>query len=471
MRPSISSGPGLGGITTVRTDLANESLYGRLAAHFCVHLSGLPETTLPEHVLSRPLFRPWLPQWSRRMAAFLGCTPAEFARLRGTDLVGAGDVQLVLSQSLRFCRSCLRDGYHSVIFQHMAVFRCERHNEALHEGCPYCRLRITPSVRTVRDFPWHCPNCEVSLAKVRLQGEGRDDAAGHDLALQAWRPVLRRGAVEVTNVRHLSLNALVGGGASAVVSRHVQRAIAFEEPGSSQGWRFRTEVVPVGKEEVAFAREHPELGRSAANAGLAPLLQWLSRHCPSASGACHLAERLGRDPGGQRVNRRVGVLGALLCKTLYCYGLMEDFRGIHSLGRTDLRFLSRICAPIRYTQPIVECPRLDARLLQLEVLSLFAKLLAGFRDGTPLVQLDWLRPPEPVFYVPSWVARPDGCGGMLVHVRTRATEATLKRLFARFRFRAFALDPNLPAGSRAEALFADLVDAAAGHHVPQNRDS
>ncbi|MFB2351717.1 hypothetical protein, partial [Priestia megaterium] len=78
----------------------------------------------------------------------------------------------------------LRDGYHSVIFQHMAVFRCDQHNEALQESCPYCHRRIIPSVRTVRDFPWHCTNCEASLANV-LHGQGRDDADGHDLALQA----------------------------------------------------------------------------------------------------------------------------------------------------------------------------------------------------------------------------------------------------------------------------------------------
>lgn len=455
MRPTIPSGPGFGGITTVRTDLANDSLYGRLAAHFCVHLSGLSETTLPEHALSRPLFGPWLPQWSKRLAAFIRCSPAEFARLRGKDLVGTGDFQLELSQSLRFCRSCLREGYHSIVFQHLAVFRCEQHNEALHEGCPYCHRRITPSVRTVRDFPWYCPSCETSLINVRPEGQGRGDPASYDLALQAWRPALRGDPTEARNMRYLNLNALVGRSASAAVSRHVQRAIAFGEVRPQQNWRFRTEVLPVSKEEVTIGTERPQLSQNTAAAGLASLLQWFSKHCPAATEACRLGERLGRDPGGMRINQQASVVGALLCKTLYCYGLMEDFRGVHSLGRTDLGFLSQISAPVRYTQPIAQCPRLDARLLQLEILSLFAKLLAGFRRGTALIQLDWLRPPEPVLYVPSWVARPDDHGGVLIHLRTRATEASLKRLFMRYQLASFAPGQNVPHGSRTEKILAD----------------
>jgi hypothetical protein len=143
---------------------------------------------------------------------------------------------------------------------------------------------------------------------------------------------------------------------------------------------------------------------------------------------------------------------------LHCYGLIEDFVSIHEGRATTLSVRSQRQAPVRHTNAIVISKDLDQRLLQWEIMGLFALLLAGSRNNEPLWHLDWLRCPDPLSYAPSWVARRDGEGAK-VWLRTRGTESSVKRLFARYTGRLFRHDPNPERSSRS---YCDLNASGCG---------
>jgi hypothetical protein len=317
MRPSISACLTEEAVRYVRTDLTNDSLYARLAAHFCVHHNSLREIGLQSNVFHQPLFRDWLPHWDKNLGAFLGCSAEEVGRMRGIDLTHSR-CGLTVSHDLRFCRSCLSQGYHSIVFQHWALHKCPYHEEALLNACPQCRRSITPSVASVLEFPYLCSNCGMRLSSLAMQRRRTCDPRELDTAPLAWRRLLADAATHPLSIA-VGRTSQFARSTAAVVSRKVQRAFLFAAPAWGPQCAFQTQVVSVGRDEIDRSQVPPWVSVTLAVEGLAPLLRWFSRECPGADEACALYWQLRRPDSGIRLNMEVSVLGALLCKTLYCY--------------------------------------------------------------------------------------------------------------------------------------------------------
>lgn len=127
------------------------------------------------------------------------------------------DIGLV-STTIRYCRSCLKNAYHSVLFQLIAVQRCPVHNEELVDYCPRCGHPLTPNV----DAPWACVRCGHIL--VHLTGldflevfrRGAETGAFDQLreALSASTP---HGSLDAAYVNNpATYRAFVAGNANTV---------------------------------------------------------------------------------------------------------------------------------------------------------------------------------------------------------------------------------------------------------------
>lgn len=423
MRPSISTASTTGFALRVNSSLRNESVYGRLTSHFSVHFGAWQDTS-HAYLEKLPIFANWSSRGTATLANFLACERADIERMQGRDLGKPGS-QIALS--LRFCESCMREGYHPVLFQHLALFRCDRHGELLRERCPHCLHSITPTVSNIRRFPWMCDSCEAPLSSLRTQRRKQDD---FELLDAAWNPV-RKQLCTVSRgctLRGGDMKLLGKHFSSPALSRTVQRASLACAPLQMQGWRFkslRMQVDDAVSHQLGYG-----VGRDHLMA-LTDVLKWLSRHCSGADEACELIQRLGKAPQGLRLNRDVAALPALLCKTLYCYGLTEDFFNIHFRKHTQLTARTLSSHPIRYSRPIVVSKRVDARLVQLEILGLLAFLIATTRRNMPLAELSWHDLPLPAHYVPSWHAWEEKGGKVTIEMRARANETNLVRLFLR----------------------------------------
>lgn len=416
----------------LRKDLLNESLYSRTASFFHVHLDRLDESLPSWHLLDRPLFSNWSAGDAMEVSMLIGCTPDEFSSLSGQDLKGTGAFGLALCEDVRYCPQCLKLGYHSITYQHLAVSHCELHAQRLVQGCPHCSSPIVPTIRNARNFPWYCPQCECSLLGVDVNESGSNFFS--DAALSQGRGFLARSATEVKNIHHINSSLNQYRRVTATESRYIRRAVVFYDAGEFCSQQFDEMQFPVFQDRDSDSQE-------VLASGVAITLKWLSENCPFSDEACRLAERLGHDPGGCAINLQCSAIAALLCKTLYCYGLMQDFRRIHLGEVQQLSRRTRESGFKRFTQEILVCPATDVRLLQLEIIGLFGILLASFRRGTSLTALDWNDIPAPISYVPSWISRRDKANGVVIHMRARLDEMGLKRLFGRYFASMFVLEP------------------------------
>jgi hypothetical protein len=88
----------------------------------------------------------------------------------GTVRPFVGDEEFVLlsSAKLRFCHSCLKEGFHSSLHQVLLVSHCPLHDEALTTRCQYCETSFDYSLNTVRIVQKRgCRNCIGPLQSAR----------------------------------------------------------------------------------------------------------------------------------------------------------------------------------------------------------------------------------------------------------------------------------------------------------------
>lgn len=92
------------------------------------------------------------------------------------------------SSVLRGCPDCFRFGFHSALFQSLAIARCPFHGAELVTGCPSCGYAEDYAIpRTLRRSGHRCSNCGRAI--LRMASGVNTVAAVPDLSLelQNWR--------------------------------------------------------------------------------------------------------------------------------------------------------------------------------------------------------------------------------------------------------------------------------------------
>lgn len=77
------------------------------------------------------------------------------------------EVEVLGSDCLRFCASCLREGFHSAIYQLLIFNKCPLHHEDLTANCPNCRSEIPYKFSTIAfKKPYSCSKCQFLLSEA-----------------------------------------------------------------------------------------------------------------------------------------------------------------------------------------------------------------------------------------------------------------------------------------------------------------
>jgi TniQ len=108
--------------------------------------------------------------------------------------------ELLTSERVRFCHSCLKDGFHSSLHQILLLKGCPVHGERLTEECQRCKTRLDYTLRTA---PFAtgigCPDC-VDRPGSDIEIRRRFNASSNERAgkfLAAARFVLRRREMQI----------------------------------------------------------------------------------------------------------------------------------------------------------------------------------------------------------------------------------------------------------------------------------
>lgn len=413
--------------------LDNESLYTAWTTH-CLLLQCEPRELLSPRLLLRPIFGRLEHREADmgEIAKAMGISPADLRRLSGCDIGGViGYPPKLLHPSLRYCTKCLAMGYHSIVFQHIAIARCPLHDAPLVDACPECAKPIEPTFGSVLMNAYECSACKAPLSSTVLGKADQQHARWADQMLGARRQVLALGVDVPHQGRRLTgLPAHLSSPANPAASRHYQRVSVWAMPRDPQWTSFREQLQPVGP---VHTREVVFPGDSALVLAVRRVLSWLMRSCwAHEKAAMRLLGRLGRYPRGLSLNAHTSVISVALYKFAAAYDLLPEMRLLYEWremhGEAERGWYSSKTVT-RYGDGLSECPRLDARLLQLEMLGLFVKLLVRQRAGSFLDEVSWLDYPHPIEFAPSW--RIEKGPTPIARVRYRATEVDVERLLKR----------------------------------------
>lgn len=437
MNPVVPSTVALGLPARVK-GLDNESLYAVWTTHCLVHQCE-PRELLSARLLSRSLFGPpiHLAEAAAEVGKAMDLSRIQLQRLSGADIGGAIDYpSKLLFPSLRYCRPCLEMGYHSIVFQHVAIARCPLHDVQLVDRCPDCGVAIAPTFGSVFLNPFECPLCEAPLSNTVVGKTDLQHARWADQMLGARRCVLAEGVDLTHQGRRLGdLPLHLRSPGTPPASRHYQRVSVWALLRDPQWFSFPEQVHPVGAVHERGALDQGWAQATLLNSAARSVLQWLMQACwAHEKAALRLLGRLGRYPRGLRLNAHTSVVSVALYKLAAAYDLLPEMQlafQMRESGEADTAIA--LYSPkqvMRYGDSCREHPQFDARLLQLEMFGLFAKLLIRNRSGSFLDEVSWLDYPHAIEFAPSWRIE-KGLNAPVARVRYRAAEVEVERLLKR----------------------------------------
>lgn len=436
MRGPVKRGSTAALIPRISSSLSNESLYGVWTTHGIVHNFEMGKNSpLNPSLMMRPIFGRLTDPKSQLevIAKALGMSPAQVKKLRGFDITGDCPDTRVFHQGLRFCQMCLDLGYHSILYQHVGMALCPLHTTPFHDVCPTCKNVIVPTFATALVHPFECPHCLVSLASTIYRPQDLQVAMLADQMAEGRRAILASsGAAGRHRLYFDDRPCTMQTPSTPAVSRHYQRATVWAEPGDSQWTKFPEERMSIihsrmGTEENSA--DSLDLGLAAER-----VIIWLLHYCHAhEKSAQRLAQRLGRYPRGLRLNAHASVIGTALYKLFSAYDLVQEAQIISDIWVRSMNSKAIACygkIMPRYGPDEPDFPKLNFRLLQLEMYGMFAKLLAGLKSNSPLSEVSWLDIPHALEFAPTWLLTKTA-DDVSVRIRARVNEKTLERLIKR----------------------------------------
>lgn len=173
-----------------------ESLWGILSKWQFVNC--LPYSTIAASIFSGPQTESYVGVDLRVLDVFKLAALAEYSGLSRDALAGGAcsgsadsfDIAYA-SAHLRFCPSCMQEGFHATLYQFTPMVRCPIHDARLHEVCPRCCVRIPYRLNAAfAARPFACPLCaHPLLADPRSLMQPYRTAAGLDKVLK-WQRYL-----------------------------------------------------------------------------------------------------------------------------------------------------------------------------------------------------------------------------------------------------------------------------------------
>ncbi|OYY32343.1 MULTISPECIES: hypothetical protein [unclassified Polaromonas] len=413
---------------------SNESMYGAWNRHCLVNgVQGGVQFPLDKSMARRGLFSMLVPDEAEKLAKEMLLTVKEIARLNGADM--GKENALVINVALRYCRRCIDLNYHSAVYQHVALARCPLHTTVFHDVCHHCHKPVVPTFASVIEYPFECPNCKLALGRSAARETDASEASAVDTMITDRRRVLAatKPSFHWRFTFSSEQSERLGTPSNPVASRHYQRLCVWQADRSSAHWpRFLEEHLTVtGNSRSTGGIWSPYAQVEAAQR----VLLWLRQACYAHElAAVTLAYRLGRYPRGLRIDVHTSLISAAIYKLASAYGLVQDMVMFFESDATDLKGpakaqLGRTVA--RYGATAAGEPELDFRLMQLEMLGMFAKLLLMHRHQAPTTEVSWLELPHELEFAPAWFKIIVPSQPFQYVIRPRVNEASLRRLIAR----------------------------------------
>lgn len=415
-----------------------ESIFGRWARYCLHHTLTTSEATklmAPFSARSKLLsprvdgVQETIASGQRQIAQLLGLNSVELACATGAVL---GDQEVCVRSfhpCLRVCAACIRQGFHSVVYQHRAVVRCPLHDVALTTACPSCGMEDCPSYASVAQIPFGCPRCKHERLPPNV-------VPGHFPHFQLIGLMLADRARElgITDEPRRSFVARSAGPSfepgelASCVARSASRQLVWTV-GENLRWpRFDTSCAFLDDWQ---SQRLPRLLSDSEFAAVKDTLNWLEHVCARPDECSRVRYPL-LDASGRvqtSLDGPISVSTAALHLTMarYTQGRM------HALTTQS----SRIYADVGWSRfqsgrALSRSPTGNALLLRAEILAYFCVALLQVLRLSRMDGVDWEMNADPRgLSAPAWVVEARG-GGYRLFYRPRASIGLVTKLLRRY---------------------------------------
>jgi len=361
---------------------------------------------------------------SLRLRALLRIQQQEIEQATGADLAYPCEARTVLHTEVRYCRECLRLGFHSMLHQHLGVDHCPVHGQALMTGCFECGSMLAKTVEGVARVGLTCGHCAVVFSLPRYQAQVETQSV-------CWEPMdsLRAALTRSDANPRASWPGTIPTQPS-VHARQLLRWTAWTPQGA----------LPAFKEEVTEAAG--QLKRQAALETSPVLEELLSIHDMLTKHHQAIADLAGAvgEGCGARIRGVTSVAAAAFYRTCLNYRMRQDL-----FGRPDLRRTLEFSHLLRRETSIGFVPQWAYRLVaQADVRAIFALTLLRLSRLELLQDVAWNEVPQPNDYGAAWKWNVCEAEEPVFRLRARVGVRTLQRLIGRFGDKSLQANPNAP---------------------------
>ncbi|MBR8431460.1 hypothetical protein KDW37_12000 [Burkholderia cenocepacia] len=129
-----------------------------------------------------------------KLISALNIDANEFFYAFGCDLFPRKFRGKLISTNFRYCRKCLSNGFHSIVYQHVAVEYCPHHECLLDTACPKCRFEFCPTWRSTTNHPFACPRCGMLLVRTAVSIDGNHEIESASKKIECIRKMIASDA-------------------------------------------------------------------------------------------------------------------------------------------------------------------------------------------------------------------------------------------------------------------------------------
>jgi len=361
---------------------------------------------------------------------------------------------------LRFCRECLKLGFHSLYFQYPGAMVCPYHQCRLERVCSSCAKTSSPTIRSVIESPMACLHCGYSW--VMLNSSLRDEK--RKLILSSIGPMIDNRMKEIAPLPRTLFGQhrawwwpTTWSPASQASARPVQvRRWTLWNDSMTRCRTFHEQQVPleVSKDPPICGDTDlsPKYGRGVrCEPTCSPVskvtvdradetLRWLSELCSSyTNSSLRIRGQMGMRPEGRCMNEPVYAVSVALFQTMITFGVqrsdacfLEKYERDWPHVYHDIRWNH-----LQFSREGTSQSAVDTSLIESEILSWFALALVRTAQVRYTLEIVWPWHLNPWQFAPPHKLVRDGTQWMVCY-RSRATRHSIKRLIHRYAHRVLS---------------------------------
>ncbi|WP_175812605.1 TniQ family protein [Burkholderia contaminans] len=331
----------------------------------------------------------------------------------------------LISANFRYCHKCLANGFHSIVYQHVAVEYCPYHECLLNTACPKCRFEFCPTWHSTTNHPFACPRCGMLLVQTAVTIDGNHEIESASKKIECIRKMITSGADDKSIHHPYSRSEIWEPKRHEVASaarRHLWRHLDWKSE-VVRDVDLRSKIFKLNNCENNYGHLHREVSDSICEA-----LRRLSRLIDFESSALSRAMyNIAVKNNGARLCVDAALPHIAIAKSKYIYGVTPLIRFDEVVGNDPLNYgptlLTMRSALIEQS---VEASKI---LAEYEVVGLFCAILMHANRIEALRDMDWREVPNHNKYIPTWCYFKES---RTLIVRPRADWRLAERLTARF---------------------------------------